>query len=194
MQSALTHGTPAPREASDSGRAGTGAGVDPDAFREAMSRVPAAVTVVTALADDARPHGYTCTSLCSVSLAPPLVLTCVRNDSRTLKAARGRGAFAVNVLRTGRRAVSELFASLEPDKFAHVPWRPGPVLGLPWLSDCAAVLLECSVTQDHTAGDHCVLVGLVESAVPADTGDGPLLYCRRSYGMRPSGAAALDAR
>lgn len=159
--------------------------VDPAAFREAMSRLPCGVAVVTAMDGHGVPRGFTCTSLCSVSVTPPLLLTCVHRDSGTLAAALGGGAFAVNVLRSGSRTVSELFASLVPDKFRHVPWRPGPVLAQPWLADAATALLECSVVQSHDAGDHVVLVGLVGSAPVA--GGAALVYCERSY--RPGPAA-----
>jgi flavin reductase (DIM6/NTAB) family NADH-FMN oxidoreductase RutF len=159
-------------------------GIGPTAFRNVMSRFPNGVSVITTLDQDDCPCGFTCTSLCSVSLRPPLLLTCVHNSSRTLAAARARGSFAVNLLHVGGRAAAELFASDVTNKFAHVTWRPGPTLGLPWLTDFTAALLECSVEQDVVAGDHSVLVGLVTSADPAGR-QAPLIYLRRSYGTWP---------
>jgi flavin reductase (DIM6/NTAB) family NADH-FMN oxidoreductase RutF len=165
-----------------------GAGVEPDAFRDAMSWVPTAVTVITALDHEGQPQGYTCTSLCSVSLTPPQILTCVRDDSRTLAAARARGSFAVNLLGADSHPVSDLFASLLPDKFDGVTWRPGAALGLPWLAESATVLLECSIAQDHAAGDHAVLIGLVKGVTQTAVHEEPgsLLYCRRSYSGWPA--------
>jgi flavin reductase (DIM6/NTAB) family NADH-FMN oxidoreductase RutF len=149
-----------------------------------MSRLPCGVAVVTAMDGRGVPRGFTCTSLCSVSVTPPLLLTCVRHDSKTLAAALRGGAFAVNVLHSGSRSVSELFASLQPDKFRHVAWQPGPVLAQPWLAGAATALLECSVVQSHAAGDHVVLVGLVSSAPVA--GGPALVYCERSYRPEPA--------
>jgi flavin reductase (NADH) len=164
-----------------------------------MSRLPSAVAVVTTLDGENRPRGFTCTSLCSASLDPPLVITCVQNGSRTLAAAKARRSFAVNILHAGGHYAADLFASLIEDKFARVRWRPGPALSLPWLTSDAAVLVECTVVAVHAVGDHHVLVGLAESAVRAD-GDipgAPLLYCRRSYGIWPAdedGAGLRKAR
>lgn len=171
-------------------------GVDPGAFRDAMSRLPSAVAVVTTLDGENRPRGFTCTSLCSASLEPPLVITCVQNGSRTLAAAQARGSFAVNMLHAGGHYAADLFASLAEDKFARVRWRPGPELGLPWLTSDAAVLLECTVVAVHAAGDHHALIGLAESAVRAegDTPRTPLLYCRRSYGIWPVDGDGAELR
>lgn len=162
-------------------------GVGPAAFRDAMSRLPSAVAVVTTLDSENQPRGFTCTSLCSASLEPPLVIACARNGSRTLAAVKARESFAVNILHAGGHYSADLFASLIEDKFARVGWAPGPALGLPWLTSDAAVLLECTVVAVHAVGDHHVLVGLAESAVPAeeDISKAPLLYCGRAYGSWP---------
>ncbi|WP_281790397.1 flavin reductase family protein [Streptomyces sp. MK37H] len=47
--------------------------IDRETFTELMSGVCAPVTVVTATAADARPHGSTVSSFASLSLDPPLV-------------------------------------------------------------------------------------------------------------------------
>ena len=161
-----------------------------------MSRLPSAVAVVTTLDGENHPRGFTCTSLCSASLQPPLVITCVQNGSRTLAAAKARGSFAVNILHAGGHYAADLFASLVEDKFARISWRPGPALGLPWLTCDAAVLVECTVVAVHAAGDHHVLLGLAESAVRAEgeVPRTPLLYCRRSYGSWPAEEDGAELR
>src|SRR5439155_979792 len=50
----------------------------PDRFRAMMSAFPTGVAVVTTTDADGRPHGMTCSSVCSVTLEPPTLLVCLR--------------------------------------------------------------------------------------------------------------------
>jgi flavin reductase (NADH) len=172
------------------------AGLESDAFREAMSLTASGVAIITAMDLEKGPRGFTCTSMCSVSLVPPMLLVCAHHRSRTLEAARSSGYFAVNALHSAAKPVAELFASAETDKFGRVNWRPGPAAGLPWLDDVTTVFVECSVAQCHPAGDHYVLVGLALSAQLA-RGWPPLAYSCRSYaavGSHPLGAPINASR
>src|SRR5687768_1752789 len=90
----------------------TGA-VEGDTLRRALRTFPTGVTVVTTRGQGGD-HGLTATSFTSVSLSPPLVLVCVRADSRGTATIAANGAFAVNVLTGDQEALARRFAS--PDR------------------------------------------------------------------------------
>src|SRR6195256_2664426 len=71
--------------------------VDPHLFREAMSRLGAAVHVVTT-AGPAGKTGFTATAVCSVSDAPPTLLVCINRRSQTNPIVSENGVFCVNTL------------------------------------------------------------------------------------------------
>src|SRR5947209_2294350 len=82
-------------------------------FRALMSGYPGGVVIVTAVGADGVPMGLTCSSMSSVSIAPPLLLICIANYSRTLSALRATDVFAVNMLHEGGRRAAQAFASAE---------------------------------------------------------------------------------
>ena len=160
-----------------------------DEFRRVMSAFPSGVSVVTARDSDGLPRGLTCSSLCSLSMDPPMMLACVNRRNGSLAAIRASGGFAVNLLRAGRGVVSDEFASASADKFARVRWRPSPRSGLPWLLDDSLAFVDCRLVADLAAGSHTILVGLVVDGrdVPEESGtadpaeDRPLVHWRRRY-------------
>jgi flavin reductase (DIM6/NTAB) family NADH-FMN oxidoreductase RutF len=80
------------------------------------------------------------------------------------------------------------FASKADDKFARVNWEPG-IGGLPLLAHDALAYAECSLEEELEAGDHVVLIGLVEGGRPPDPESVPILYYRRAYGTTPVSAS-----
>ncbi|NED91191.1 flavin reductase family protein [Streptomyces sp. SID11233] len=152
--------------------------IDPQELRRAMSAVPAAVSVVTTLAPDGSPRGFTATSVVSLSLAPPLVLVCVgRSNTSHREFVRGRG-FAVNVLGTQHPSVAARFAR-EPAgiRFADGSFTLSPD-GFPVLPD-AVVQLSCERHEVLDGGDHDILIGRVVE-IGGTAGDA-LVYGRRQY-------------
>ncbi len=152
---------------------------DESAFRELMSAFPSGVTVVTTRDRDGTPRGLTCTAMCSVSLRPPILLTCVRHDSETLAAMLRRGRFAVNLLHAGGRAAADVFANAVRDRFTEVEWESSPRGDLPWLTADAHAVAECAVAGFVEAGDHVVVFGEVGEVIAEP--DQPLLYGFRQY-------------
>jgi flavin reductase (DIM6/NTAB) family NADH-FMN oxidoreductase RutF len=152
-------------------------------YRTLMSSFPTGVAVVCALAGDDRPHGMTCTSLCSVTVEPPTLLVSLHVASGTCQAVRERGCFALNLLHQGGREAAEVFSSPTPDRFARVAWRPSPVVGAPWLVDAAFAVAECRTTQLLAAGDHTLVLGEVVNVhhLPGT----PLLYGLRQFAVWP---------
>jgi flavin reductase ActVB len=100
-------------------------------FREAMSRFPSGVTLVTTVDADGDPRGFTATAFAGVSVEPPLVLTCLDRTADCHSAIFAARAFAVNILGSQHRALALKFATKGADKFAGAPFtvprsdRPG---------------------------------------------------------------------
>ena len=153
---------------------------DPRALRSAFGAFLTGVTVVTTLDPKGRPIGFTANSFTSVSLDPPLLLVCLAKRSFNFATVTGAPGFAVNVLAEDQDAVSTTFARPSDDRFAAVPWAPGPH-GSPVLEGAAA-WFDCSTHQVVDAGDHAVLLGRVEAF--ADSGTSGLGYARGAY-VRP---------
>ncbi|TVR99025.1 MAG: flavin reductase [Rhodospirillales bacterium] len=152
--------------------------VDPQDFRDALSRFASGVTVVTGIDSEGKPVGVTVSSLSSLSLDPPLVLFCLGLRTAKLDAYASHGAVAVNILAENQYPVSELFASQEPDKFATISFRLGDN-GCALLDDCLASL-ECAVVNSHVGGDHLIIIGRVNRIIRG-TAMAPLLRFRGRY-------------
>ncbi len=152
-------------------------GVDPQVFRNGLSRFASGVSVITTCDAGGGPVGITVSAFASVSLRPPLVLFCLDLATASLAAFRAASAWTVNILAEGQQPVSELFASHRPERFEVTPHHPGEN-GCPVISGCLATL-ECSRFDVHGAGDHLIFIGRVDR-VQIGTGK-PLLYYRGGY-------------
>jgi flavin reductase (NADH) len=163
-------------------------------IRMLMAGFPTGVSVVTAIAPDGHPWGMTCTSLCSVSLHPPILLVCLRIGSPTLNAVLEGGTFAVNLLHDQAQHSAELFASGEPNRFSLIAWTlsADSLSAGPHLVDSAHSIADCTMVGDCAAGDHTVVMGQVQR-VTLLRAQRPLLYGLRHYaawpGSTPDGPA-----
>jgi flavin reductase (DIM6/NTAB) family NADH-FMN oxidoreductase RutF len=165
--------------------------VDPDTFKNALSRFAAGVVVVTAretgetsdtpASDDV---GMTATAFLSVSLDPPLVLVSLRHLARMRAVLDAQPLWAVSLLSQSQRHVAGRFAipGRVSDRlmFADVPHRRGPVSGAPLVGGALATL-ECRTHKIVEAGDHSLVIGEVLAAeLPSPEGL-PLLHFRGRY-------------
>jgi flavin reductase (DIM6/NTAB) family NADH-FMN oxidoreductase RutF len=98
------------------------------------------VTVVTSTSPDGMPLGSTANAVSSVSLDPPLVLVCLRNDSETLAALLGHGHFALNVLHQDQIEHAQAFAK-----------PSSPKSGTAWGTTSAIASCRCSEDRSR----HC---------------------------------------
>lgn len=156
-----------------------------------MSRLAAGVSIVTSTGPEGEPRGLTATAICSVSLAPPLVLASLGNESATGEAVAATGAFVLNFLGRGEEELARRFADAAAEKFAEVQWETGST-GCPILPEALAIC-ECILENAVRAGDHTLFVGrvvrvVVNQAVPND----PLIYFSGAYGAL-SGGGSSDA-
>lgn len=166
---------------------------DPRALRNAFGAFATGVTVITTRQDDGTPRGFTANSFTSVSLDPPLLLVCLAKSAHSAGVFATAPHFAVNILAEDQKAVSGLFASRAPDKFAQCGWSPGHA-GVPLLDGTLAGF-TCARHAVVDAGDHLVLIGRVEAF---STREGqPLGYFRGNYfsvGLERDLAEAAAAR
>jgi flavin reductase (DIM6/NTAB) family NADH-FMN oxidoreductase RutF len=151
---------------------------DTGRFREVLGHFATGVTVVTAM-DGPEPVGFTCQSFGSLSLEPPLVVLAPGKTSTSWPRIAKVGAFCVNILAEGQEALSRDFAVSGGDKFAEVRWRPARN-GAP-LIDGVLAWVECRFVEAHDAGDHELVVGIVEE-MGVHTRARPLLFYRGGFG------------
>nr|WP_295107295.1 flavin reductase family protein [uncultured Caulobacter sp.] len=151
---------------------------EPADFRKAMGSFAAGVTVVTAC-HDGRLVGTTVSAFSSVSMDPPLVMVCLKRDSRTLAALNQARTFCINILAQEQGDLAYRFAkSGTDDRFALTAVEAG-VCGAPLLAGCVAAV-ECALHAAHDGGDHEILVGRVLRVVTDETKT-PLVYVRGGF-------------
>ena len=158
--------------------------VEPEALRDAMSRFPTGVTVVTSVGP-AGPAGATANAVASLSLEPPMMLACLDLGSRTLVAIEHARVFAVNALRGDQAELARRFSTKEPhpEKWDGVDWRERA--GTPMI-DGALIWLACELRDIHDGGDHAIVTGRVRELEA--NGDGPpLVFFEGDYRPLASG-------
>lgn len=155
--------------------------VSAERFRGALAHLAGGVVIVTTLDQDGQPRGMTATAVCSVSLAPPLVMACMSHAAATHRAVEKSGLFALNLLPMTAERLARRFASADPDKFAGLECTSG-VTGAPLLVDALAQC-DCEVERSVPAGDHTIFIGrVIDVRGDIDSAVLPLVYCRGAYG------------
>ncbi len=162
--------------------------IDPQIFRKALGCFATGVSVVTTRDPlDNLPVGVTVSAFASLSLAPPLVLFCLGNETSRLAAYGGFGYFAVNILSKNQQDLSNRFAGQAGDKWSQTAWESWDS-GVPVLTGCLANL-ECKIVNVIPGGDHQIFIGEVirlRCQEPPPEGEGPLLYFQGRYaGLSP---------
>ena len=151
--------------------------IDSDTFRSVLGRFASGVTVLTTRSQDAD-LGMTVSSFCSLSLSPPLVLSCV-DKAADLHHLLPKGQRVVfNILSASQEALSRRFAEEEGSRrFDGIGFHRDPH-GVAVLDDVLASI-EATIIEQHDAGDHSIFVAHVDGAASSDAR--PLLYYRGGY-------------
>lgn len=152
------------------------AGAKPE-LRRAFGRFPTGIAVITTLDDAGTPFGMTVNSFVSVSMEPPMVSWNVIRGSRAHATISRARRFVVNVLAEDQRPIAQQMARPADDRFAGVDYRLSAA-GLPVIADAVATF-ECSVHALVTAGDHDIVLGVVDGFEHRD--GPPLVYWQGTY-------------
>lgn len=153
--------------------------IDADGFRAVLGRLASGVCVVT-MQVEGQDHGFTATSVTSVSLKPMLVLVCVAQNQRSHVLLEQAGHFAVNLLDHRQTQIGVRFAAALPEeRFVGLSTARAET-GAPVLSQCLA-WLDCRTRQILPAGDHSIVIGEVLAGRASEDGL-PLVYYRRQWG------------
>lgn len=154
--------------------------VAPVLFREAMSRLGAAVHIITT-AGPAGSTGLTATAVCSVSDMPATLLVCVNRRAQSSAIVTENGVFCVNTLHAGQEEIADFFAKRSQDKssaFAGDDWTT-LTTGAPALRT-AVVALDCRVVEWRAVATHNVIYAAVEAVHNGPPGPA-LVYHDRAY-------------
>lgn len=154
--------------------------VGAEAFRRAFRALASGVAVVTFHAGT-EVHGFTATSVTSVSMAPPLALFCVANHSRSRPHLHHGKPVGISFLGSHQTDIARFFAS-SASRDGHD--SIGLLDGAPIILD-ARVNIAAVIEHIHPAGDHAICVCRLEATRSPRPG-APLIYFARDYyGHRP---------
>ncbi len=142
-----------------------------DAMKRAMGLFPTGVAVITGCDNDV-PVGFSCQTLVSLSLDPPLVSFCVSKRSRSWPKIERHGAFGANILADGQDVICHQFSKPVADRFSGVDWTLEEPQ-VPMIGGCLA-FIGAKIESTYEGGDHYIVVGRVVR-VKAFEGH-PLLY------------------
>jgi flavin reductase len=158
-------------------------------YREAMSRLGAAVNIITTTGPEGD-SGFTASAVCSVTDDPPTLLVCMNRNSSQNLMFKATGILCVNVLTREDEALSPLFAGIGDipmeDRFARSRWER-LATGAPALSSAAASF-DCAIDQITEVGTHSVFFCGVR-AIRLGAARSGLIYHGRAYHV--VGEAAL---
>jgi len=149
-------------------------------FREGMSRMGAAVNLITSDGSAGR-HALVASAVCSVTDTPPTLLICVNRISFVHDKFLTNGKLCVNVLTAAQQELSSVFSRYVEgvDRFSHGDWVRGET-GCPVLVD-ANVALECRIGSKIEQGSHSVMFCEVQTVHLPTTSDHGLVYFSRDY-------------
>ena len=150
------------------------------AFREGMSRLAAAINIVTTNGP-AGVAGFTASAVCSVTDQPPTLLVCLNRSSSVAKIFETNRVLCVNALTSRHEDLCKLFGGATPqeERFSRGNWTASET-GSPVLSD-AVVSFDCEVADVVQSGTHHVLFCRVRGVIHGNDNDEALVYFRRRY-------------
>jgi len=155
--------------------------IDATTFREAMSRLGAAVHVVTTAGPGGK-TGFTATAVCSVSDEPAMLLVCLNRRSKSSPVLSQNGVFCVNTLGAAEENLANVFAGRSgihlEERFSIGDWTTLKT-GSPVLTS-AVVAFDCRIVEIKAVASHNVVFGAVE-AVRLGQGGAALVYHDRAY-------------
>ncbi|AVX05737.1 FMN reductase (NADH) RutF [Maritalea myrionectae] len=157
--------------------------VDAAAFRNALSRLAAAVNVITT-DGPAGQCGVTASAVCSVSDTPPTVLVCLNRAHRMNGFVKANGTFCINMLAADQQDIAEMFAGFGRVGMAERFIRCGAISDMdraPIVANAIAAI-DCDITGIREVGTHSVIFGTARAIkIGKDQRKAPLVYHQRHY-------------
>ncbi len=149
-------------------------------FRDAMSRLGAAVNIITTDGPAGR-AGFTASAVCSVTDDPPTLLVCLNRQASVWPVFKENRHLCVNTLAANQSELSTLFGGKTPmeTRFAAAQWQTG-VTGCPLLEG-ALVSFDCEISQVVSVGTHDILFCQLKDIVSAGEPHGLMWFDRRYH-------------
>ena len=139
-------------------------GIDPRAiFRDAMSRLGAAVHIITTAGPAGR-FGMSASAVCSVTDGPPTLLVCINRASAGNAALKENGVLCINLIAERHKALAARFSTHDltiEERFGDPSQWQSLATGAPSLIDAAAAL-DCRISAVSEVGSHSVLFAEVQ--------------------------------
>jgi len=161
---------------------------DQKSFREAMSRVGAAVNIITTTGPEGD-GGFTASAVCSVTDDPPTLLVCMNRNAKLNPVFQATRILCVNVLAPEHEELSPVFASVGEiamaERFALARWVR-LATGAPAL-ETAAASFDCTIDQITEVGTHSVFFCGVK-AIRLGTAAGLIYHGRAYHRIHPQAA------
>jgi len=155
--------------------------LDRQIFRSGMSRLAAAVNIITTDGAAGR-SGFTASAVCSVTDDPPTLLVCMNRSNSHADAFLANRVLCVNTLGAGAEDLSNTFAGMRglegAERFSVGDWAMLET-GAPVLQS-ASCAFDCDIAEVAGQGTHAVLFARVR-AVRLGPDAGGLVYFQRRY-------------
>ncbi|MDJ0735481.1 MAG: flavin reductase family protein [Nostocaceae cyanobacterium] len=138
--------------------------LDEQAKKTMLRKIPHGL-YICGVKDGEEVNGFTASWLMQASFQPPLIVNCVKQDSRSHQMIKNSGVFAISFLEDGQKELAQKF--FKPmrrvgNKFEDVDFYLGTT-GCPIISDTLGYI-ECNVVDAVEGGDHTIYVGEVIAA------------------------------
>jgi len=138
--------------------------LDEQAKKTMLRKIPHGL-YVCGVCDGEEVNGFTASWVMQASFKPPLVVNCVKQDSKSHAMIKSSGVFALSFLEAGKKDLAQQFFKPQRrvgDKFEDVEFYLGET-GCPIIRDSLGYV-ECKVVGAVEEGDHTVYVGEVIAA------------------------------
>ena len=133
------------------------------AFRLAMRRLVATVSIVSTRDGAGVPLGMTATAVTSLSAEPPALLICVNRSATIHRALVMDHRFCINLLASAHGELGTAFGGrVAPDRRFDIGAWEGGDAETPYLADAQSNLF-CRVDGLHDYGTHTIVIGRVDS-------------------------------
>ena len=138
--------------------------LDEQAKKTMLRKIPHGL-YICGVKDGEEVNGFTSSWLMQASFKPPLLVNCVKQDSKSHLMIKNSGVFAISFLDSEQKDVAQKFFQPQrrvENKFDDVEFYIGET-GCPIISDSLGYV-ECKVVGAVEQGDHTVYVGEVIAA------------------------------